>query len=180
MMTRRRTRPAVSFAIADVRDVEGVMAIRNAAAEALTRRHGPGPWSLGVSEVDVRWWLRTSRIVVARTGDEVAGALRLATRKPWAIDVAFFTPVRRPLYLLDMAVAPEAQGRGLGRALLTEAIRLARARPGDAIRLDAYDAPAGAGGFYARCGWAERGRVTYREVALIYYEFVLGPAACRT
>jgi hypothetical protein len=50
---------------------------------------------------------------------------------------------------------------------------IARAWPADAVRLDAYDAPAGAGGFYARCGYRERGRVTYRGVPLIYFEHVL-------
>ena len=39
--------------------------------------------------------------------------------------------------------------------------------------LDAYDAKAGAGGFYARCGFAERGRVVYKGDPLIYYERLL-------
>jgi len=34
-------------------------------------------------------------------------------------------------------------------------------------------AQAGAGGFYARCGCIERGRVTYRKAPLIYYEMLL-------
>ena len=42
-----------------------------------------------------------------------------------------------------------------------------------AIRLDAYDSTAGAGGFYARCGYREVGRVTYRGTALIYFESLL-------
>ena len=45
--------------------------------------------------------------------------------------------------------------------------------PAQAIRLDAFDAEAGAGLFYAKCGYAERGRVTYRNVPLIYYERLL-------
>lgn len=44
---------------------------------------------------------------------------------------------------------------------------------GHAIRLDAYDATAGAGGFYARCGFAERGWVVHRGVPLVYFELVL-------
>ena len=43
----------------------------------------------------------------------------------------------------------------------------------DAIRLDAYDAHAGAGSFYAKCGFKERGRVVYRDDPLVYYELVL-------
>jgi hypothetical protein len=48
-----------------------------------------------------------------------------------------------------------------------------RAWPGDAIRLDAYDAEAGAGKFYAKCGFRERGRVVYRKTPLIYFELIL-------
>ena len=40
--------------------------------------------------------------------------------------------------------------------------------------LDAYDAEAGAGGFYARSGFAERGHLVYRGNPLIYYERLLG------
>lgn len=50
---------------------------------------------------------------------------------------------------------------------------MARAWPGDAVRLDAYDSPAGAGPFHASCGFSERGRVSYRGTALIYYEVML-------
>jgi hypothetical protein len=56
---------------------------------------------------------------------------------------------------------------------LEEAKRIAGEWSADAIRLDAYDAKAGAGEFYARCGWRERGRATYRGAALIYFEFLL-------
>ena len=45
--------------------------------------------------------------------------------------------------------------------------------PSEAIRLDAFDAEAGAGGFYARCGFTEVGRVTYRKAPLMYYELLL-------
>ena len=72
-----------------------------------------------------------------------------------------------------MAVAPTMQRKGVGRALLKHAAAVAREWPGDAIRLDAYDAAAGAGRFYARCGYREVGRVIYRTVPLIYYEFLL-------
>jgi hypothetical protein len=36
--------------------------------------------------------------------------------------------------------------------------------------LDAFDADAGAGSFYARCGF---GRVTYGKAPLIYFERIL-------
>jgi GNAT superfamily N-acetyltransferase len=88
-----------------------------------------------------------SRILVARANRRIVGTLRLATKKPWAIDTSYFTPAERPLYLTGMAVHPDSQGKGIGRLMLKEAEALARAWPADAIRLDAFDAAAGDGRF---------------------------------
>jgi GNAT superfamily N-acetyltransferase len=99
--------------------------------------------------------------------------LRLATKKPWAIDVAYFTPVERPLYLTGMAVSVAHQRQGLGRQALEDARAVAVEWPADAIRLDAYDASAGAGEYYAKCGYEERGRVVYKGNPLVYYELLL-------
>jgi hypothetical protein len=44
--------------------------------------------------------------------------------------------------------------------------------PRYALRLDAYDADAGAGGFYAKCGFREVGRVVYRKNPLVYFELL--------
>jgi GNAT superfamily N-acetyltransferase len=145
----------------------------------LTLQHGRGPWSSKTSEKGVLFAMRTSRLVVATDAGgrgTIVGTFRLATKKPWAIDVDYFTPCSvgtKPVYLLSMAVLPARQGQGVGRRCMEEAAKLARAWPTEAIRLDAYDGPAGAGGFYARCGYAERGRVTYRNAPLIYYELLL-------
>ena len=57
--------------------------------------------------------------------------------------------------------------------LLEQAKAVAAGQEAMAIRLDAYDGPAGAGGFYAKCGFTERGRVSYRATQLIYYEMLL-------
>jgi GNAT superfamily N-acetyltransferase len=96
--------------------------------------------------------------------------LLLATKKPWAIDVSYFTPVKRPLYLTGMAVSVAHQGQGLGRLAIEDACAFAAAWPADAIRLDSYDADAGAGAFYQKCGFRERGRVVYKGDPLIYFE----------
>jgi GNAT superfamily N-acetyltransferase len=69
-----------------------------------------------------------------------------------------------------MAVRPDYQRRGIGRLCLEHAIRRVRDWPADAIRLDAYDAEAGAGEFYSKCGFREVGRVEYRGTPLVYYE----------
>ncbi|HKM53405.1 MAG TPA: GNAT family N-acetyltransferase [Isosphaeraceae bacterium] len=147
--------------------------LRKSVSEDLTRRHGQGHWSHGVSERGVLRDIRTLRVLVARAESRIIATLSLATKKPWAIDVNYFTPVRRSVDLLAMAVAPRAQGRGVGRQLITEAAAVARDWPSQGIRLDAYDATAGAGMFYVKCGFQEVGRVVYRGTPLIYFELLL-------
>ena len=163
----------ISFQSASRSDAASLAALHTAVADHLTVLHGHGPWSFKTSEKGVLYAMRTSRVFVARLGMEIVGTLHLATKKPWAIDTSYFAARSRPLYLLAMAVTPAKQRQGIGRLCLQEAVRIGRALPADAIRLDAYDARAGGGGFYERCGWTERGRVSYRGTPLIYYEFDL-------
>jgi GNAT superfamily N-acetyltransferase len=160
----------LTFRDATLKDVAAIAALHNAAAGALTARFGDGHWSSLVTERATASSLRHARMRVGRAGTRVVTVLRLATKKPWAIDASYFTPVKRPLYLTGMVVAVGEQGRGLGRLALADAVTVAREWPADAIRLDAYDAPAGAGPFYARCGFLERGRAVYRGDPLLYYE----------
>lgn len=150
-----------------------VAALQNAAAGALTARYGKGHWSGLTTERGAVLAQRHARVRVGRLGKRLVTVLRLATKKPWSIDVAYFTPVKRPLYLTGMAVSVADQGKGLGRLALEDAKAVAAAWPAEAIRLDAYDAAAGAGAFYARCGYQERGRIVYRRDPLVYYELLL-------
>lgn len=164
--------PTLTFSTATEVDAAPIAALRTAAAEHLTRTVGKGHWSRIVTERGVRYDLKTARILVARRGAEIVATMNLATKKPWAIDLAYFTVVPRAVYLHEMAVAPCLQRLGIGRALVREGITMAEEWPSQAIRLDAYDATAGAGGFYAKCGFREVGRVTYRTVPLIYFELL--------
>ena len=159
------------FATAE--DAAPIAALRTAAARHLTSTFGQGHWSHVVTELAVRRDLKTARVLVSRRGPSIVATMTLATKKPWAIDLAYFTAVPRALYLHGMAVAPALQRQGIGRDLVREAIVVARSWPSQAIRLDAYDSPAGAGGFYVACGFREVGRVTYRKVRLIYFELLL-------
>jgi GNAT superfamily N-acetyltransferase len=113
------------------------------------------------------------KILVARHEKALVGRLRLATKKPWAVDTSYFSPVERPLYLTSMVVAPDMRGKGIGRRLLQEAVKVAKAWPGDAIRLDALEGDAGAGPFYAKSGYREVGRRTYKTSQLVYFELLL-------
>ncbi|HYM25295.1 MAG TPA: GNAT family N-acetyltransferase [Vicinamibacterales bacterium] len=154
-------------------DAAAIAAIRNAAADHLTAAFGFGHWTQTVSERGVASTYRFARVYVGRERGTPAITLSLQTRKPWAIDLKCFTPVERPVYLTNMAVAPPFQRQGIGRGSLESAIAVVRDWPGDAVRLDAYDAPAGAGDFYLRCGFREVGRRVYRRTPLRYFEWIL-------
>jgi GNAT superfamily N-acetyltransferase len=162
------------FRDATLKDVPAIAALHNAAAGALTARYGEGHWSSLVTERGTAASQRHARVRVGKAGTRILTVLRLATKKPWAIDTSYFTPVKRPVYLTGMTVAVAHQGKGLGRLALADAVVVARGLSAEAIRLDSYDADAGAGLFYTKCGFSERGRVVYKGDPLVYYELLLG------
>jgi GNAT superfamily N-acetyltransferase len=163
----------IKLEVATAADALDIVALRAAVAANLTAQYGPGPWSRISTEKGVRFDMRTSKVFVARQQGRLMATLRLTTRKPWAIDLKYFSACQRPLYLLAMAVAPELQRRGIGRLCLDEVKQICRQWPADAIRLDAYDAPAGAGGFYGKCGFRDLGRAAYRGCPLACFEMLL-------
>jgi GNAT superfamily N-acetyltransferase len=163
----------MKFRDATADDAPLIAALQNAVAGALTARFGEGHWSSPVKERGVVLSLRHARVRIGCSGRRILTVLRLATKKPWAIDVSYFTPVKRPLYLTSMAVSVAHQRQGVGRLAMDDARAIAAAWPADAIRLDAYDARAGGGPFYVKCGYRERGRVVYRGNSLRYYELLL-------
>ncbi len=163
----------LKFRDATSKDVAIIAGLQNAASGALTARFGPGHWSSLVTERGASLAQRHARVRVGISERRILTVLRLATKKPWAIDVSYFTPAKRPLYLTGMAISASHQGQGLGRMAIEDARVTAEAWTADAIRLDAYDADAGAGAFYAKCGFQERGRVVYKGDPLIYYELLL-------
>jgi GNAT superfamily N-acetyltransferase len=154
-------------------DALDIVALRAAVAGKLTAQYGHGPWSGVSTEKGVRFDMRTSKVFVVRRKGRLIATLRLATKKPWAIDPKYFSACKRPLYLLSMAVVPDLQRRGIGRLCVKETIKIGRQWPADAVRLDAYDAPAGAGQFYSKCGFRDVGRASYRGCPLAYFEMVL-------
>jgi GNAT superfamily N-acetyltransferase len=174
-LAKRQSSAAGHFRLrpAGAGDAAELAALHTAVADHLTSLYGEGPWSAHTSEKGVLYAMRNSKVFVATEEAGIVATLRLASKKPWAIDVRYFTKCEKVLYLLAMAVAPARQRQGIGRRCLDEATRIARALPTDAIRLDAYNADAGSGPFYQRCGYTERGRVSYRGTPLVYYELLL-------
>ncbi len=177
MGSRQVSDTRLVFSAAGAGDASELCALLNTAAADLTQRYGDGHWSRIGTEAGTLRRITTSHVIIARDAQgRLVGTFELVTKKPWAIDRSYFTPVKRPLYLLNMAVEISMQRRGIGRLLLVEAERVVRAWPAQSICLDAYDGSVGAGEFYARCGYREAGRTVYRGVPLVYYEWLIRPA----
>lgn len=115
-------------------------------------------------------------MLIARRGAGIVGTVRLVQALPALIDADSFTPVDTAMYVLGLAVSPDARGQGIGRGLMEAAKEVARSRPAEALWLDAYRHPAGAGPFYERCGFRAVGPSSRGEVPLIYYEWLVDRA----
>ena len=158
--------------VATLRDAAAIAALRTGAGAELTRVHGKGPWGGQGTERGVRFEMTRGVVYIVREGRRMVATLAISRRKPWAIDPAYFSASRSPLYLTSVAVAPDRQRKGIGRRCVEETKVVAADWRADALRLDAFDAVAGAGGFYASCGMREVGRVVYRRAPLVYFEWV--------
>ena len=163
----------ISLQPVTVDDVAGLVSLRVAVSQHLAAQFPEILRPAGVTEKGIRFAMTRATLFVARHRDQPIATLTLSTRKPWAIDTAYFSQSNAPLYLTDMAVSPRRQRKGVGRQCLEQAIKIARQWSADAVRLDAYDAEYGAGDFYRKCGFREVGRAVYRQTPLIYFEFLL-------
>ncbi len=164
---RSKLQPATSA------DVPGLVTLRTEVNEHLAAQF-PGVLRVSrITEKGVRFAMSRATVFVARYRGQPIATLTLSTRKPWAIDTAYFPPTSTPLYLTDMAVHPRRQRSGIGRQCLAQSIEIAKKWPATALRLDAYDAEYGAGDFYRKCGFREVGTAVYREIPLIYFELPL-------
>ncbi len=155
-------------------DAAAIAALRIAASRALTEQFGQGTWSYTLeSEAGAQADILSSKVLIARGDGAVIATLRLSQRNPWIGDTTFFTPCLTPWFLTSMAVAPKCQRRGLGRTCIDDVKELAAKWGATAIRLDAYDAPAGAGDFYRKCGFREVQRAPYNGTPLVFFEYLL-------
>lgn len=163
----------VSISVANKTEATALAALRTAVAQGMAQQFGDGPWAKAPTRAEVGRQLRASRVLVARQGDEVMGTVRLVTALPGVIDTHAFTPVGKAFYVLGLAVAPGCRGRGIGSQLMEAAKDTARSRGAQALWLDAYDHAAGAGLFYMKCGFRQVGRTNYREVPLLWFEWLV-------
>ena len=139
----------------------------------MSERYGQGPWSACPSQAEVARQLRASHVLVARQGAGIIGTVRLVRALAGLFDSSAFTPVAQPWYVLGLAVAPEFRGAGVGRQLIVAARETARSRGAQALWLDAYEHPAGAGSFYFKCGFRQVGRTEHADVPLLLFEWLV-------
>jgi GNAT superfamily N-acetyltransferase len=158
---------------ATAEDAAELTRMRVAVNDKLRADFGEGYWAGKSTERAALCDIRLVDVYVARFRGRIVASLALQRKKPWAIDRALLTPGRKTLFLTRMAVDPKYQRQGVGRHCLDEARRLAKEQEAESICLDAFDCAAGAGGFYAKCGFRELGRWVYRVNPLIVYETML-------
>ena len=154
-------------------DAEEIAALRNTVAADVAQRSGLSGGAHRTTAKGVLYHLRLGQILIARRKGRIVGSLVLVKKKPWAIDVSYFSPVQSQLYLLSMNVDPALQRKGIGSQLIDYAKTTAKAGGYKAIRLDAFEASPWAVAFYPSCGFIERGRTIYRVARLVYFECLL-------
>ena len=92
-------------------------------------------------------------VLIARAGGTIVGTLTLAM---------FPIPTGFRAWIEDVVVDEAARGRGIGEALTTEAIGLARAAGAKTVDLTSRPARKAAGRLYERAGFEERDTRVYR------------------
>ena len=139
----------------------------------LVRNAGSLAWA-GAVALSVRPGL-AYRLLRTRGGRYVRSLLRLlrnraATRASSQRDTDVVGPVGAAppviAVLTHVAVAPEAQGTGLGRVLVEAFVAHARTQGADEIRLIAH-LHTSAPGFYRRLGWSSLGERTASDGSLV-------------
>jgi putative acetyltransferase len=114
-----------------------------------------------------RSWTDEQASLVAVHGDRVIGHLNVSREEG---------PMTRHVASLGMAVAPEWRGRGVGSALLVEAIRWGNEMRVEKLALSVYPHNEAALGLYRKFGFQEEGRLTGHSKKSVGYldEIVMG------
>lgn len=94
-----------------------------------------------------------NRLLVARVGGEIVGALTLVT---------FPIPTGLRAWIEDVVVDEAARGQGVGAALTLEAVRLARADGARTVDLTSRPSREAANRLYERLGFRPRDSKVYR------------------
>jgi predicted N-acetyltransferase YhbS len=120
----------LSFRFATEADIPAILKLRLAVDGDQAMRFGDDRWATSTTEKSVARNLKSSRVIVASQRSRIVGAARMETKKPWAIDLKYFTPVGKAVYLGDVNVDPELQRTGIGLELMDQVKEKARGMAG--------------------------------------------------
>ena len=124
---------------------------------------------------DAEEGLADGTLYVAEIDGQLAGTVMyLRTQDPAYQTADWQLPFGVPVLTLHiLAVHPDHQGRGVGRALMDYAETLARETGALAVRLDTHEGNAPACRLYEKCGYSMRGLVDlglYEKYGLKWYK----------
>jgi RimJ/RimL family protein N-acetyltransferase len=110
-------------------------------------------------------WDDEQAVIVALHGDRVIGELSVSREEH---------PVTRHIASIGMMVAPDWRGRGVGSALMTEALRWALEMGVEKLALSVYPDNEPARALYRKFGFEEEGRLTgHSKKRLGYFDEVV-------
>ena len=163
------------FSTAIQSDAPELAALHTAANEDLTKRFGHGLWSSIATEKGVLFAIRNKHMLVARKGKRIVGTRSSSKQRSlWAIDVSYFTPVKKSLL-------PNRHGHASRDARTRSRPRTPRRSNQDRAHMASRRYPPRRVGCRRRRGpvlrqmrlpakWAH---VTYKTTPLIYFELFL-------
>lgn len=120
-------------------------------------------WSLGGYPTDafLKAKIADGELWLAEDSSGILGAMVLNNEcNPGYAQAAWHTDCepQEVLAIHTLGVSPNAQGKGIGKALVHKCIELSRERVYKSIRLDVIDTNPAAGEFYSRLGFTPMGR----------------------
>ena len=144
-------------------DLDAVERLYNALNDHLAANTNYPGWRKGSYPLrsDAEEGLHDGTLYVAELNGTIAGTVMyLRTQNPAYQTADWQIPYDSPVLTLHiLAIHPEYQGRGMGRALMDYAETLAKERGALAVRLDTHEGNTPACRLYESCGYSMRGLV---------------------
>ena len=170
---------ALLFEPARPEHAKAILEMRNASAQDLVKRLGPGHWGGNSRIQSIRERielgnpaaLRPKTLFVATREGEAVGSLAVNTWPPgfWKRSL-WQDPKAIGAGVFDLVVFPHLQGQGIGRFLMEGVEAKAQEADIEWVRLDAYADNPLSNGFYQALGYEDRGRIDVHGVELVLYE----------
>ena len=157
-------------------DFPAVCALYQAVCAVMAREASPQwVWGEYPSEALLHKTLAAGTLYVVREGETLLGAVTVDTHFDPEYGSVAWRFGERPGAFHRLAVAPAAQGRGLGRQMIADVCGILREKGCDALRIDTYAPNTGAQRLYAAIGMRMAGeiRFAHRPLPFFCYELPL-------